>query len=112
LRLIPVRDKSLLTQPMTPITGEVKAPGGIEGSGSTLIVEHTADNNLVTFRFKHPNVKMAAAEADFEAAGRTFRAGAIIVEGFDRTALEPSLRELGLSGWAVASPPTVKTHDL
>jgi hypothetical protein len=112
LTMVPLRDKSVFKAPMTPITTPVKAPGGIAGSGSALVVEHNADNNLITFRFKNQGVKMAAAEDDFEAAGRTFRAGAIIIENADRAALEPSLQELGLSAWAVSPTPSVKTHDL
>jgi hypothetical protein len=112
IKLNAVTDKTVFTQPMTRVTGPVKAAGGIEGTGSTLIVEHTADNNLVTFRFKNPNVKMAAAEEDFELNGRKFRAGAIVVANADRAALEPMLRDLGLSAWAVAAAPSVKTHDL
>ncbi len=77
-----------------------------------LVVEHTADTSLVTFRFKNAAVKMLAAEADFEVAGRTLRAGSIIVPDADRAKLEPMLRDLGLSAWAVASVPEVKTHDL
>ena len=60
---------------MTLLTADAKAPGGIEGTGSVLVVDHTADNNLVTFRFKNKDVKMQAAEDDFEIAGHKFRAG-------------------------------------
>ncbi|OFW40724.1 MAG: hypothetical protein A3J29_06520 [Acidobacteria bacterium RIFCSPLOWO2_12_FULL_67_14b] len=112
VKLTAVNDKSVFTQPMTRVTGPVKAAGGIEGMGSTLIVEHTADNNLVTFRFKNAGVKMQATEEDFELSGRKFRAGAIVVENADRAALEPMLRDLGLSAWAFASAPSVKMHDL
>ncbi len=97
---------------MTKITGPVKADGGITGTGATLVVEHTADNNLVTFRFKNADVKMLAAEEDFELNGRKFRAGAIIVPDADRAKLEPMLKDLGLSAWAVAAAPAVRTHDL
>ena len=79
---------------------------------ATLVVEHTADNNLVTFRFKNAGVKMLAAEEDFELNGRKFRAGAIIVPNADRATLEPMLKDLGLSAWAVAAAPAVQTHDL
>jgi hypothetical protein len=112
LTIAEVKDASVLAQAMTPVTGPVKAAGGIEGTGTTLVVEHTADNTLVTFRFKNPSVKMSAAEEDFEAAGHRFRAGAIIVPNADRAALEPQLKDLGLSAWAVASAPSVKAHDL
>jgi Zinc carboxypeptidase len=112
IKITAVADKALLEQPMTLIAGNVKAPGGIDGTGNTLIVEHTADNNLVTFRFRNADVKMLAAEDDFELNGRKLRAGAIIVPNFDRAKLEPTVRDLGLTGLAVASVPTVKTHDL
>jgi hypothetical protein len=112
VKLQTVADKSIFTQPMTKITGPVKANGGIEGTGTTLIVEHTADNNLVTFRFKNADVKMAAAEEDFEVSGKKFRAGSILVPNADRAKLEPMLKDLGLSAWAVAAAPAVRTHDL
>ena len=99
-------EKSVLDQPMTMLTADAKAPGGIEGTGSVLVVDHTGDNNLVTFRFKNKDVKMAAAEDDFELGGHKFRAGAIIVPNADRAKLEPMLKDLGLSAWAVASAPT------
>jgi hypothetical protein len=112
VKLTAVTDKAIFTRPMTRVTAPVKAAGGITGTGPMLIVEHTADNNLVTFRFKNPAVKMLAAEADFELNGRKFRAGAIIVPDANRAALEPMLVDLGLSAWAVAAAPAVKTHDL
>ncbi|MDH4066075.1 MAG: M14 family zinc carboxypeptidase, partial [Acidobacteriota bacterium] len=112
VRLQEVADPSVLTQPMTRVTADAVAPGGIEGTGETIIVEHTTDNNLMQFRFTHPSVKMQAAEEDFQAAGRAFRAGAFVVSASERGAIEPTLRELGLSAWAVTPAPTVKMHDL
>src|SRR4029453_9760589 len=58
VKITPVADKAVLEQPMTIVAGPVKAAGGIEGTGSTLVVEHTADNNLITFRFKNAGVRM------------------------------------------------------
>ena len=113
-----VADKGVLAQAMTPVTGPVKAAGGIQDVGAglqprpTLVVEHTADNAVVTFRFKNADVTMAAAEDDFELGGHMFRAGAIVIPNADRAKLEPMLKDLGLSAWAVATAPSVKTHDL
>jgi hypothetical protein len=97
---------------MTRVTAPVKAPGGIEGTGNTLVVEDTADNNLVTFRFKNAGVKMLAVEEDFAMNSKKFRAGAVIVPNADRAKLEPMLKDLGLSAWATDAAPNVKTHDL
>ncbi len=111
-KVMAVTDQGILTQPMTPVTKEVKAPGGIEGTGSTIVVENNTDNNLMKFRFAHANVSMQAAEEDFELNGKSFRAGAFIIANADRAALESSLKDLGLSAWAVSQAPAVKTHDL
>src|SRR5688572_20711716 len=107
-----LRDAASLTQAMKPVTGKAVAPGGITGSGNVVVVEHTGDNNLVTFRYRLKDVKMAAAEEDFDAAGKRFRAGAIIIPSANASQLDPVLKELGLSAWAMASAPNVATHDL
>jgi len=112
VKLHAVNDASILTQPMAMLTADAVAPGGVEGTGNTIVVDHTTDNNLMKFRFMHASVKMQAAEEDFEAGGRKFRAGAFIVSGADRAAIGPTLKELGLSAFAVADAPSVKMHDL
>jgi hypothetical protein len=94
------------------LAAEARATGGIEGSGSVVVIDHTTDNNLMKFRFKHHDVKMQAAEEDFEAGGRKFRAGAFVIPSGDRAALDASLKSLGLSGFAMAAAPTVKVHEL
>jgi zinc carboxypeptidase len=108
----PVTDRGVLGQGMTLMTADAKAAGGVSGSGPILVVDHTSDNNLMALRYKHRDVAMQAAEEDFEAAGRRFRAGAFVIPNANRAVLEPTLRELGLSAWAVSAAPSVRTHEL
>ncbi len=115
IRVLPVGDRAVLDQKMSLVTTDVRAPGGIEGHGRVVVVEHTADTAIVTFRFRHPRVRMLAAERDFELDGRSLRAGAVIipdVEPAERQALDDSLRELGLSARAAGQAPDVSTHEL
>jgi hypothetical protein len=112
LKTARVDDKSILEKPMTLATADFNIAGQIAGSGRVLIVDHTTDNTLVTFRFQHAGVKMAAAEKEFDAAGHHFAAGAFVIPDADRTQLEPSIKTLGLSGWAVDAAPNVPMHDL
>ena len=112
IALSPVGDTAILSRPMTLVTADVRAPGGVEGSGSTIIVSNTSDNNLVTFRFRFARTKMNAAEAPFSAGGRQFAAGSIIIPNANRAQIEPVLQELGLTAVAVAAAPTVAMHDL
>ncbi len=112
IKLVPIADKAILDGRMVLVTADVRAPGGIEGTGPFVVVEHTGDNNIVSFRFRNADLKMQAAEDDFEIGGRKFRAGAIVLANDDPMKLDAKLKELGLSGWAVAAPPNVKTHEL
>jgi hypothetical protein len=112
ITITPVTDSSFLTQPMRMIAADVTAPGGVEGTGRVLVVDHTADNNLMAFRFRNAGVKMLAAEEDFSLDGHAFRAGAFIIPDADRAKLEPMLAQLGLSAWATDAVPDVETHAL
>ena len=105
-------DKSLLNAADDEGDGRRHRAGGITGNGSVVVVDNTSDNTLVSFRFKLPNVKMQAAEDEFDANGHHFAPGAFVIADANRAQLEPALKQLGLSGYAVASAPTVKTHDL
>ena len=107
-----IDDKAILEKPMTLAASDFKIAGTITGNGRVLIVDHTADNTLVTFRFQNAGVKMSAAEKEFEAGGHKFGAGAFVIPDANRAALEPSIRELGLSAWAVDAAPGVPMHDL
>jgi hypothetical protein len=112
VKLVPVTDKGVLDHPMTMLTADAHPPGSIEGTGGTVIIDHTTDNSLMGFRFKNRSVKMLAAEDDFTANGHTFRAGAFIIPNADLNALRPSIQEAGLMAWAVSSAPAVKTHEM
>jgi hypothetical protein len=112
IKVSTLTDKAVLDQPMTMLTADAKAPGGIEGSGGTVVVEHTGDVSLVTLRFANPDMKMLAAEEDFDLGSKHMRAGAVIIPDADRSKLDSVLKDLGLSAWAVASAPSVKTHEM
>ncbi len=107
-----VEDKAIFDKPMTLAASDFKIAGTITGTGRVFLVDHTTDNTLVTFRFQNAGVKMSAAEKEFEAGGHRFAPGAFVITDANRAALEPSIKELGLSAWAVDAPPNVPMHDL
>jgi hypothetical protein len=112
LKTARVEDKSILDKPMTLATADFKIAGSIAGSGRVLIVDHTTENTLATFRFQNAGVKMSAAEKEFDAGGHHFAPGAFVVADANRAVLEPAIKELGLSAWAVDALPNVPMHDL
>jgi hypothetical protein len=112
LELEAIEDPDILEREMSEVAAPVMAVGGVYGRGDVLVVDHTSDNALVTFRFRHADVPMMAAEEDFELNDHPFRAGAFIIPDADRAAMEASLTELGLSAWATGDIPDVPTHEL
>ncbi len=97
---------------MTLLTADAVARGRHLGQRQRRRGRQHSDNNIAAFRFKFAKTKMQAAEEDFDADGHHFRAGAIIIADANRAQLEPALKQLGLSAYAMASAPSVKTHDL
>ena len=80
---------------------DFEVPGTISGTGPVLIVDHTTDNTLVTFRFQHAGVKMSAAEQAFEAGGHKFAPGAFVIaerESRGARAVDQGARALGVGG--------------
>ncbi len=110
--LLPVHDVAVLKAPMTLLDHDALPKGAIAGEGSTILINHTGENPLVSFRFRLKDVKMLAAEVSFEAGGRRYEAGSFIIPNAPRAEVEKVAAELGLEGQAVAAAPTVKTHAL
>ena len=106
-----ITDKAVLEGPSKPLTADVAAPGRVNGTGDTLVVENTTDNVLATFRFKNPGVKMEAAEEDFTVDGHKLRAGAFVVRDASNAEAKKSIEELGLTAY-LTSDLKVKTHPL
>jgi hypothetical protein len=97
---------------MERVTGEVRSPGGISNAGSVLLVNHNADNALVTFRYRLKDVEMDAAEDPFDAAGRKFNRGSFIIRKANGDEVRRVANELGIQVYAVNDAPPVKSHPI
>jgi hypothetical protein len=107
-----VTDVHILDVPMTPVSDTVRAPGGIEGAGSIFAIEHNGDNALATLRYRLRSADIAAAEAPFDAAGRSFHRGSFLIRGVPAADLARTLRDLGLTAYALSAAPPVASHPV
>ena len=112
VEVVRVTDAKVLQAPMERITGDVRSAGGIVNSGSVYLINHNADNALVTLRYRLKDVEMDAAEEPFEAAGRKFNRGSFIIRKAPGEELQRVANELGVQVYAVADAPSVKTHPV
>jgi hypothetical protein len=105
-------DPKVLDAPMERVNVEIRAPGSVIGTGSTYIVNHNADNALVTLRYRLKDANVEAAEEPFEAAGQKFSRGSFIIRKASADDLNRLGTELGIKVYAVAEAPNVKTHAI
>ena len=112
VRVQRVTDVKVLDAPVERVTAEVKSPGGITGTGAVFVVNHNADNALVTLRYRFKNASFDAAEEPFEAEGKKFNRGSFIIKNVSAQDLGAAATELGIQVQAVAAAPTVKSHPI
>src|SRR5687767_490081 len=105
-----VTDVKVLDAPVSRVTGEIKAPGGVAGTGTMFAINHNADNALVTLRYRLPRADFQSAEEPFEVAGRRFSRGSFIVRGVPQAELDRIAKEIGVTVHALSAAPNVKTH--
>ena len=110
VQAVRVTDVKVLDAPMERVTGEVRSPGGVTGTGSVFAINHNADNALATLRYRFAKADFQIAEESFDAAGKRFARGSFIVKGVPQADLDKAAKELGVPVIAVASTPNVKTH--
>lgn len=112
VQVVRVTDTKVLDAVMQPISGEVRAAGGVSGTGSIYLVNANADNNLITLRYRLRKASFDAAEDSFEAAGKKFNRGSFIIRNATNDEVNKVTAELGIQASAVATAPTVKMHPV
>jgi hypothetical protein len=111
VQAVRVTDVKVLDVPAEKVS-DLRVKGAVTDTGAVFLVNHNADNALVTLRYKFRNASIDAAEEPFEAAGRKFARGSFIVKGVSETDMQKAAADLGLQVTATASAPAVKTHPL
>ena len=112
VQVVRVTDIKVLDTAMERVNGEVRSPAGVSGSGSVFVVNHNADNSLVTLRYRLKKASFEAAEEPFEAGGKKFNRGSFIIRNASADEVNKATSELGLQAYAIAQAPTVKMHAL
>jgi len=110
VKTVRVTDAKVLTVPMELVRGDIRATGGVTGTGQTFVINHNTDNELITLRYRFRNASFDTAEEPFEVAGQKFNRGSFIIRGVSADELTKATTELGLKAYAVDAPPAVKTH--
>ncbi len=112
VQAVRVTDGKVLDVPMELVTGDVKAPGGVTGTGSVFVIKANADNALATLRYRLKAADMQAAEDTFSVDGTKYPRGSFVISKISQGDLDKAAKDLGLSAQAVVAAPSVKMHPL
>ena len=110
VQAVRVTDAKVLETPMERVTGELRSPGGVTGTGTVFAINHNADNALTTLRYRFAKADFQSAEEPFEVGGKKFARGSFIVRGVPAADLDKAAKELGVAVVALAAAPNVKMH--
>ncbi len=109
-KAVRVTDASILQAKMETVDnpGLQKAP--ISDSGSTYAVDSAGGIGLLSLRYAMKTADIAVADQPFEAAGRHFQAGSLLINGPDSKALQKALTPFNLQSVALSDKPSIRTH--
>ncbi len=110
VQAVRITDVKVLDVPVTRVTGEVTAPGGVTGSGSVFAINANGDNAIATLRYRFKDADFQSAEDAFDAGGAHFNRGTMLIRNVSSADLDKATKELGLKVTALAAAPSVKMH--
>ncbi|MBZ5532214.1 MAG: hypothetical protein LAO20_12345 [Acidobacteriia bacterium] len=111
VKTVRITDTAVLDAAMQKVS-KVEARSGLDGQGTTCLVNHNTDNTLATLRYRIPKVNVDVAEEPFEVDGLKFRAGSFVVRNSKCSVLAEASADLGLKVHATSAEIKVATHLL
>ena len=87
----------ILKAAMKPVDDPVSLAGKIDGAGSVIAVNNSGQVSLLSLVYKLKGAKIQAAEKPFDAEGKHFAAGSLLISGADDQAAS-ALHDLALDG--------------
>ncbi len=103
-------DAAILQAKMTPVTELTGIGGKLSGTGSVYAIANTGQTSLLALLYQLKSGHVEAADAAFDAEGKHFGAGSLLVTKVDDAALTPVLGKLSLDAVRLDAAPTVATH--
>jgi hypothetical protein len=110
LKTVRVVDPTILQAKMSPLDDPASISGKVSGSGSVLAVANTAQVSLLPLVYKLKGTSIQIADKAFDADGKHYAAGSLLITGTDDAQITPILHDLSLDAAHLAAAPSVPTH--
>jgi hypothetical protein len=110
VKAVRVVDPAILQARMTPFDDPASLAGKVTGAGSVLAVANTAQVTLLPLVYKLKGAGIQIADKAFDADGKHYPAGSLLITGTDDAQITPMLHDLSLDAAHLAAAPSVPTH--
>ncbi|HEY3815282.1 MAG TPA: M14 family zinc carboxypeptidase [Caulobacteraceae bacterium] len=110
VKAVRVTDGAILQAAMTPLGDAADVSGKLSGSGDVTVVNNSGQTSLLPLVYKLGPQKIAVADAAFEANGKHYAAGSLVITGADQAKLAEALKTFALDADRLAAAPTVASH--
>ena len=110
LKVARVTDPAILKANMKVIDDPATLAGKLDGAGSVIAINNSGQISLLSAVYKLKGTKVQVAEKAFDADGKHFSAGSLLISGADEK-ITDSLRSLALDGTKLSAAPSVAMHD-
>jgi len=110
LKVVRIVDPAILQSKMTLLDDPTALSGKITGAGSVLVVANTAQVSLLPLVYKLKGAGVQIADKAFDADGKHYPAGSLLITGADDATITPILHDLSLDATHLAAAPSVPSH--
>lgn len=112
LKVVRVTDASILKAKMTALSDPTGLAGRLTGSGPVYAIDNTGQTSLLSLVYKLKGASVKVAEKAFDADGKHFAAGSLIVAGASEDATVGALRDLSLDASRIDAEPSAPLHTV
>jgi hypothetical protein len=110
VKAVRITDAAILKAAMTPATEFGQAAGKITGAGSVYVVANTGQTSLLPLVYSMKQAHIETAEKAFDAEGKHFGAGSLIITQADEKTVADALSKFALDASRLGAAPSVATH--
>jgi hypothetical protein len=110
LKVVRVTDPAILQSKMTMVDDPSTLSGKLTGAGSVVAVANTGQITLLPLVYKLKGEGIQVTDKAFDADGKHYPAGSLLITGADDSKLTPMLHDLSLDAAHLAAAPSVASH--
>jgi hypothetical protein len=110
VKVVRVLDPTILKSKMTPLDDPSALAGKVSGSGAVLAVANTGQISLLPLVYKLKGVTVQVADESFDADGKHFAAGSLLITNAADDGVTKVLHDLSLDASRLGALPSAPVH--